>query len=162
MCSSDLAVAKKEAEDKEVARLAADAKSILASEKLALRLKLEKEAEAKWDAEIAAAKLAEINGSASDKDSVMKKKEVGSKSDAKIASAKSSFPSVTEDEAGTIALATRGSKTKKTAVVATATAAVALPITSDMDIFDLIMKASLETEKAGKADQVRSNSDAIV
>ena len=152
------AVAKKEAEEKEVARLAALAsKKQVTADKASLRLKLEKEAEAKWDAEIAAARLGQENKddlkSSSNlvKDLAVKKTKMMSTAES-VPLSTSSFPLNAKEADSMSSLPSRTIKAKKTTASVTSTGTVS---TSDnMDIFDLIMKASLETEKAGKADQV--------
>ena len=168
------AVAKKEAEVKAaseaaealVVRLSAVAKSereaakLVAKEKLAVRMQLENEAAAKWDAEIVSAKLSDSSADSatglpapvSVKKMLMKKK-------------KGALESVSDKSADAVALSLSGegegnaegsasastlmsSSTKKKSIAASVTS------DTDMDIFDTIMGASLETEMAGKAQQV--------
>ena len=132
-------------------------KKQVTADKASLRLKLEKEAEAKWDAEIAAARLGQENKddlkSSSNlvKDLAVKKTKMMSTAES-VPLSTSSFPLNAKEADSMSSLPSRTIKAKKTTASVTSTGTVS---TSDnMDIFDLIMKASLETEKAGKADQV--------
>ena len=141
------AVAKKEAEEKEVARLAAVAKKE-ADEKVAARAQAEELAKAKWEAEIAASNVEEDLGSGSVAVStpisvrqlLINKKKLSTEdevSSAEVVSASLGGVEVSDD------LPPRTARSFKRAEQA-----------KDMDIFDTILQASMDTEMAGKAAKV--------
>ena len=113
--------------------LAADFMQLATAQKAYSRIKLGGESEAKRDTQTAATNI------------VQRYEEIAMKKDA------DTFQSSRGGDGSTASSSTRS-------LIATKTAAViptAVTVSDDDDIFDTIMIASLETEKAGKADDVR-------
>ena len=113
--------------------LATDFMQLASAQKASNRLKLGGESEAKRDTQTAATNI------------VQRYEEIAMKKDA------DTFQSSRGGDGSTASSSTRS-------LIATKTAAViptAVTVSDDDDIFDTIMIASLETEKAGKADDVR-------
>ena len=124
--------------------LATDFMQLASAQKASNRLKLGGESEAKRDTQTAATNIVlrqeEIaNPIPKKKILIGKKKDVGT------------FQSSRGGDDSTASSSTRSLIATKTAAVIPA----AVTVSDDNDIFDTIMIASLETEKAGKADDVR-------
>ena len=113
--------------------LATDFMQLASAQKASNRLKLGGESEAKRDTQTAATNI------------VQRYEEIAMKKDA------DTFQSSRGGDGSTASSSTRSLIATKTAAVIPA----AVTVSDDNDIFDTIMIASLETEKAGKADDVR-------
>jgi hypothetical protein len=146
------AVAKKEAEEKEVARLAAvakkEAEEKVAEEKIAARAQAEEIAKAKWEAEIAASNVQEedlgsgsvaVSTPISVRQLLINKKKISAEDDLSSARVVSASVGAVETEDLPPRTARSFQKAEQS---------------KDMDIFDTILQASMETEMAGKAAKV--------
>ena len=136
----------------EDATLAPNAKKAATYERASPRLKLKEEAVANWDAEMAA-KNDDVANPMSVRQILIKKKKGTSDSSTANVAKIAPFSSTTGGNAIATVLPTKTSKTKEDGAATVAAVAV-VPVDDEIDIFDTIMIASLETEKAGLADQV--------